>query len=510
MRAPDAGKAVAPPPSEHGRLLGALLSSGTLVQPEPVLTRAVRFLLGLPGGHDALDILIREAGVEPPSSGFWLTEVNHVSGGRTDLEYWGRGASTATVVIEAKIGHHLEVSQLAGYRARLPAEGGLLVVLVPASRLHLARSVVEELRAELAAEKDAAVVTAWTWEAVADAIEQRLPHSADVVQLRGLIAAAGALDVLPFAPAELLTFDDSRLNDLWRVLDRASTVSQDRRTPAQSRGPFRKWRRVPVGKYDASIILGLGRTEADGGEPWAWVAVEDDRRFGHGPRDALLAAFPDAVRGHRYVGVPLDLTPGTSGFELTAQVQAQLERVGGLVRDALEAAEAIALRSSKGRPITAPLSLGSIPPFAPGDLLETSTRRSEVAEVMHAVAIHLRQGSGTKWSEHGPFADRTWIGLDPHKTHLSLGIERTDPSDEPRPLAWISVWEGTPASAVVMRAMKSLFPGVAVSTPDGLGVPVEILPGSNGPEAFHAVVAQFQSLERAVRQELSEPVAPTD
>lgn len=136
----------APEPSTPGRLLAALLSAGTLVQPEPVLTRTLRLLLGLPGGSHALDGLIEEAGVAPPKDGFWLTEVGHESGGRTDLEYWGRGQRAPAVVVEAKIGHLLEASQVAGYRPRLAAIGGLLVALVPSSRVHFAQTVVAQLR----------------------------------------------------------------------------------------------------------------------------------------------------------------------------------------------------------------------------------------------------------------------------------------------------------------------------------------------------------------------------
>ena len=44
----------------------------------------------------------------------------------------------------------------------------------------------------------------------------------DVQQLRGLVEAAKALDIVPFDEDELTTANDSRVDDLWKVLDRAS------------------------------------------------------------------------------------------------------------------------------------------------------------------------------------------------------------------------------------------------------------------------------------------------
>ncbi|MDD2858974.1 MAG: hypothetical protein PHU75_09910 [Candidatus Nanopelagicales bacterium] len=214
----DASKQI---PSVRGRLLASLLSWSTLVQPEVALTRATRFLLSLPDGHTALDDLIRREGLHPEPDGYWLTEVRGEEGGRTDLEYrWGSPAHTR-VIVEAKIGHTLDAEQVAAYRARL-GDDGLLVVLVPASRRREGEKVVEELRREYAAADDPVRVALWTWDQVVEALEEALPEEPDVAQLRGLVDEAGALDIRPFDESELSTANESRFDDLWSVLDRAS------------------------------------------------------------------------------------------------------------------------------------------------------------------------------------------------------------------------------------------------------------------------------------------------
>ncbi|MDR7086829.1 hypothetical protein J2X11_001668 [Aeromicrobium panaciterrae] len=482
-----------------GHLLASLLSAGSLVQPEPVLTRAVRFLLGLPGASSALDELVRKAGLEPGQDGYWLTEVGHDDGGRTDLEYWW--GEKARVIVEAKIGHTLEASQLDGYRSRLPSAGGLLVVLVPTTRTRESSVIVESLRARYSDEGDTVGVALWTWDDVARQLESALGDSSDVAQLRGLIAAAGALDVMPFTTSQLDVADSSRVHDLWRVLDRASFGLFDHVLPMQHRGPFERWRFVSVGGYDASFKVGLGRRNRGSNESWIWASVDEVSRFGRAAQEALLARFDDAIRDGREIAIPIPLTAGLSGVELEEDIREKLFEIAATIREGIASGLAELAEHEAGAPAEVPHNLVGIPPFTKADLLDTSDRRADLELVTRAALRHVFDGKPVRLPRSEPFAKRCWIGIAPFGTHISIGIERTDGSHA-QDWVWISVHEATPSSALAYRVLDELFPGETVDIPRGRGLPAKIPEGSNGVEAFLSLVAQIEQTKRAVLEAL--------
>lgn len=496
----------APEPSTPGRLLAALLSAGTLVQPEPVLTRTLRFLLGLPGGSHALDGLIEEAGVAPPKDGFWLTEVGHESGGRTDLEYWGRGQRAPAVVVEAKIGHLLEASQVAGYRPRLAAIGGLLVALVPSSRVHFAQTVVAQLRRDFDDDGDTTRVALWTWDQVAEELIEALPENPDVVQLKGLIQATGAMDVEPFSVSQLFVPDDTRIEDLWRIVSRASSMVSGDRRPAQPGGPYFRWRFVSAGDFGAEFRVGVGRSERTDHETWVWASVDDSLRFGRVAMNALLENFSEAESGSGGVAVPVHLDANIHGSDLVDHVRDQLDAIARAIRRAVADDAARAEEANRGKPVAAPAELIGIPPFSSEDLLDSSGRRADVLEVLRTVMRQARRGKKAQFKPDEPFEHRGWIGLDPHATHISLGVGRTDPSTTPRPWAWLSVHEVTAHSDIAFEVLDRLFPESVVDIPLGRAVPVEIPVNATGVQAFHSVLAQVEHVMSEIRKALAEQI----
>lgn len=486
-------------PSTPGRLLATLLSQNTLVQPEVALTRATQFLLGLPGAANALDGLVEKSGLLPEPDGYWLTEVRGDEGGRTDLEYiWGEPESVH-VIVEAKVGHTLGGDQVGAYRPRL-GEGGLLVVLVPATRQREGKRVVQDLRHTYERAGDRVLVDLWTWDDIVDALEATLPENPDVVQLRGLVEATGALDIRPFSEGELVTSDRSRFDDLWSVLDQASFLGY----PAQNGGYFEKHRYYPVGAYDAYFSVGIGRFGHAEPEPWCWVRIWADAHLGLAQQEAIKAHRSDTEQDGDSLIVPLILEPDLSGYELTESLRAQLVVIAQQVRDGLRE-ELIKTDRTVVRAddkVLAPL-LG-VRAFTAAELLDSDPgRRGDIERVLVQVCRHIFGGGMVRWT--GPdaaFEKRNWIKLDPYRSHLSIGIARLDDAPSPRPWAWLSIEKATHQAEVVLAALNEAFPGQVRQIPKGWGLPLSITEGHDGVEAFASVVAQIEEAKTAILRAL--------
>lgn len=483
----------------RGQLLATLLSQNTLVQPEVALTRATQFLLGLPGAANALDGLIAPSGLVPEPGGYWLTEVRGDEG-RTDLEYrWG-AAEAVHVIIEAKVGDKLTVQQVDAYRPRLGAEG-LLVVLVPATRQRKDKEVVQELRQTYERAGDRIRVALWTWNDVADALDAALPEHPDAAQLRGLVEAAGALDFRPFSEGELITSDRSRFDDLWSVLDRASFLG----FPSRSGGYFEKYRYYPVGDFDAYFSVGIGRTGRSEPESWCWVRIWKDAHLGHAQQEAIKVHRPDVKQDGDSVVVPLVLEPDLSGYELIESLRDQLAKIAEQVREGIRRiilAETDRTVVPADEKVLAPLY--GIRAFTAAELLDSDPgRREDIEKILDQVCRHIFRGGKVRWvSADAAFENRNWITIDPFRSHLSIGVARTDGGLAPRPWAWLSVHETTAQADVVLRALGEAFPTQVDRIPNGWGLPLGITEGQNGVEAFASAVAQIEEARTAIRRAL--------
>lgn len=488
-----------PEPSAPGRLLATLLSQNTLVQPEVALTRATQFLLALPGAARALDDLVVTSGLVPESNGYWLTEVRGGDGGRTDLEYvWGDPAA-AHVVVEAKVGHFLGGDQVDAYRSRL-GEYGLLAVLVPATRRREGDRVVDELSRRYGGSGDRVAVALWTWDDVVDALETAMPGQCDVAQLKGLVEAAGALDIRPFSAGELVTSDRSRFADLWSILDDASFLGY----PAQSGGYFERHRFYPVGAYDAYFSVGIGRSGRNAPEPWCWVRIWSESHLGRAQQEAVRAHRSDCLEDGDDLIVPLVLEPDLSGYELTEALRAQLELLAQQVRARLREMidhddRTLAQVDAK---VLAPLH--GMRTFEVDELLDSNPdRRLDIESVLTQVSKHIFAGHAVRWS--GPdsaFEKRNWIKLDPYQSHLSIGIARRGEAASPRPWAWLSIESATHQADAVLEALRTAFPGQLNQTPDGWALPLRITEGDDGVAAFNAVVEQIDEARAAILRRL--------
>ena len=478
-------------------LLAKLLSQNTLVQPEVALTRATQFLLGLPRAAHALDELVgRRSGLTPEPGGYWLTEVWGPEGGRTDLEYrWGPDEKVQ-VIVEAKVGHSLGGDQVDAYRGRM-GEEGLLVVLVPATRQREGWQVVEQLRRTYKQASDAVRVDLWTWDEVAGAFESALPRQPDVIQLRGLVKAAGALDLSPFGAGELVTSDRSRFDDLWSVLDRASFLG----FPAQRNGYFEKYRFYPLGDYDAYFSVGIGRVHRSDQEPWCWVHFARDAHLGLLMQETVKTHWSEAMESGDSVDIPLRLEPGLSGYELTESLRTQLEGITVVVREDLRAYFAVNDRTAAQAEPSILAPLHGMPAFTSGELLDSDrSRRQDIQIVVDQACRHILAGGSLRWyGRDAGFSRRNWIPVDGYQTYVSIGIERLDDSESTRPWAWLFVHETAPHAEVVFRALDEAFPGHVENIPRGRGIPLSMTEGQNGLEAFESVVAQIESAKTAIR-----------
>jgi Arc/MetJ-type ribon-helix-helix transcriptional regulator len=403
------------------------------------------------------------------------------------------------VIVEAKIGHILDSSQVDAYRSRLGQEG-LLAVLVPIARRGEGERVVEDLRQNYERAEDPVRVCLWTWDEVVAALESTLQGDYDVVQLRGLIEAAGALDIRPFDEPELNTANDSRFDDLWIVLDRASWKLFDRSYRSQSGGPFTHYRHVSVGDFDAGFTVGIGRQARTDAEPWVWARIADTTHLGPASQTVIKRHRPDAVRDGDGLAFPLLLEPGLSGDELTQSIRGQLEDVAALIREGLrESLEELNLATVPAdKAVLVPLV--GMEAFALEDLLDSGNeRRRDLETVARQVARHIAQGGRATFAASPPFALRFWTPVHPYTTFLSIGIERTDNPGSPQPWVWLTLHQGTPRAAEALQALEAAFPGEVVPIPEGWGIPMGIPEGGSGVVAFHAYLSRVEQAKAALR-----------
>jgi hypothetical protein len=322
----------------------------------------------------------------------------------------------------------------------------------------------------------------------------------DVEQLRGLIEAAKALDIVPFDEHELTTANDSRFDDLWEVLDRASYKLFDITLPAQRDGIFVVWRYVAVGAFDAFFTVGIGRRERTDAEPWIWVKILNDSHLGRASQEVAKRLKPDAVVDEDGLAFPLLLEPGYSGVELEESIRDQLEKIAIQIRDGIS--ESLSKAGDGAGRSELPYSLTGMPAFAAEDLLDSSRQRRD-----DIVALVREAGRGFvtgrfRMQRSEPFESRFWIQVDPYKTHLSVGVGRTDESTVPRPWAWISVHESTPNRDVAYKALEERFQGEVKGIPNGRGLPLRIPDGVSAGDAFSSVVMQIETAKLAIRAAL--------
>ncbi len=142
--------------------------------------------------------------------------------------------------------------------------------------------------------------------------------------------------------------------------------------------------------------------------------------------------------------------------------------------------------------------------FTAAELLDSDpSRRQDIQRVLDQVCRHIFRGGKVRWvSADAAFEKRNWITIDPYRSHLSIGVARTDEALAPRPWAWLSIHETTHQADVVLRALDEAFPGQVVQIPKGWGLPLSITQGQNGVEAFASAVAQIEEARTAIRRSL--------
>ncbi|WP_225755638.1 hypothetical protein [Actinotalea sp. Marseille-Q4924] len=434
--------------NEPNGLLAALVTASVLAQPEVALTRGIAWVLGLEGASGALDQLVRGAGLEPSHGTRWFTEVAGADGGRTDLEcHWGT-PSRAHVVVEAKLGDALTYAQFGGYRSRLPADGGLLVALLPQARRAHGDRVVAEYRHVHC--DDPVRLAVWTYDDVLGALEAQLPDSGDLAQLRSLLEAHEALDVPPLTEDDL--WDDGRIRDLrtdpvWRVLDAASSGIFGHRLPA-GRAPGMQMRRYVAVTPDGGVFaVGVGLTEKDSTapRPWPWLVVPHDTPYGRVMAQAVAAMSAGrAEERHDATLVPLEMPLGVPGAVMVPEVRARIEGYAEAARDAVVRAQQAWSEDAPDRLLQYLPAVAGIAPIAPADMVDSSDRR--LADIEHLVDQLGRSATAGRVSQRisndPDYRVVRYMGVPPLATYVSTAIGARTSDDEPLPWAWLRVPRG--------------------------------------------------------------------
>jgi hypothetical protein len=490
-------------PNEPNGLLAALVPYGVLVQPEVALTRGLYWLLGLEGAVGALDGLVRRNGVEPGTNGFWLTEVVGADRGRTDLEYrWG-GLSGARVVVEAKIGHTLTYGQVAGYRSRLPHEGGLLVVLVPEARRLEGEHVVNEYRASNP--HDLVHLDVWTYDDVTRALEEHLPENPDVAQFKGLVQASRALDIFPMDEAQLMDDNDTRRDDIWRVIDTASYGLFNKRLPSGSDLFFESRRFVELVPYSTSLSVGVGRKswQTSVPRPWAWLRVSDTTTHARIAQTVLQEIRGgETSREADGIWVPLKVPAQATGAAMIQKVREQIEEIGVAAREALDEAYAADVTDAPIDLQGAIAAVLDVPPVEREDLLDGSdARKADIDLVVREAVRTLVKGNIHKPADDDDFASVRYLPVAPFDTNVAIAIGRKSHLgvDGAQPWAWLRVHNRTPHADIAFDVLEHLAPGRIVRDTLGRAFPLDIPAGVSGPRMLEVVCRQLQETIAAIR-----------
>ncbi|WP_203750356.1 hypothetical protein [Cellulomonas chitinilytica] len=474
------------------------------MQPEVALTRGLWWLLGLAGAADALDPLLVRGGIEPGHEPRWLTEVVGADRGRTDLEcHWGRPA-VAHVVVEAKIGHTLDVGQVAAYRHRLPDSGGLLAVLVPESRRHEADRVLAEYRVLFPDES--VHLDVWTYDEVTRALADRLPDSPDVAQFAGLVAASRALDISPLTEAELTEDQPGRRDDIWRVVEQASSGLFGQRSPAGTDRYFEVRRFVELAPLPTSLVVGVGRKgrQVDAPRPWAWLRISDDTAFAHVAQRVLDDLHPSGtLREGQGLGVPLQIPPGRWGAAMIDTVRDQIVTTASAIVSAID--EALASEVASGPPDLhdAMAAVLGMPPFEPADLLDDcDLRKGDIERMVLEVTTVLFGGQRLypQVRVDPDFDVVRYVQVTPFDTHVAIASGRKEhPSGRPEPRVWIRVHNDTRHAAIAFDVLEHLAPEQVARGTVGRAIPLAIPTGTPGPETLRRVHARIDEVRSAIR-----------
>jgi hypothetical protein len=462
-----------------------LLPYGTRAFSEVGLTIATWWLLGLEDASGAFDHLIRRNGIEPGPDGEWRTEVVG-EGGRSDLEYnWGDPLAP-NVIVEAKIGHHLHHTQLAGYRARLPKDGGLLVVLVPGTRRPKAKRVLEQYRS--AYPDDPVRLDVWSFDDVADALEAHLPESSDVAQLRPLIEEAKALDIAPLEEAQLLDDDPTRLDDIIIVFDYATYGLFDQWLPSGTRAGFEKAsRNVSLDPYPRLVSVGVGleSDQAPGPRPWVWLRVSDESASGPTAQAVLAKLRPGAlVHDDAGAAVPLIIPAGQAGGDAIEALRGEIEEISIEIRDALDALVETYL---------------SEPAADVFEDIDGSAGSGDVEEVVLEAVKKLRGGTVGRSQADASYTKNYWIRVEPFETYVAVAFHPKTSTRGPGP--WLRVHRGTTHAGIAMSVLEELDPDRLVDDGEGLAIPIDVteIPGPMmATTAYRQIHTAMNAIRRAI------------
>ncbi|KRD41333.1 hypothetical protein ASE38_17145 [Cellulomonas sp. Root930] len=502
-------------------MLAALVPSGVLVQPEVALTRGLWWLLGLADASKALDALIRRGGIEPAAEPQWLTEVVGPDRARTDLEcHWGTPAA-ARVVVEAKIGHTLDVEQVAAYRHRLPPAGGLLVVLVPEARRHEADRILTTYRT---LHPDELVhLDVWTYDEVTRALADQLPNSPDVAQFAGLVAASRALDISPLTEDELREDHPGRRDDIWRVVEQASSGLFGQRLPAGTDGYFEIRRFVELAPLPTSLTVGVGRKGRSSvdPQPWAWLRISDGTAYARVAQAVLEDLEPGRTRREDHgLRAPLRIPPGQWGAVMIETVRAQIETTSSAIVGAIE--QALAAEVDNGPPDLkdAMAAVLGMPPLQAPDLLDDSdVRRSDIERIVLEVTRVLFAGQRLYplVRADADFDVVRYIQVKPFDTHIATAFGRKQhPDGRAQPWVWLRVHNDSKHAPIAFHALEHLAPGRVVRGSVGRAIPLDIPTRRSGPEMVQGVFEHIERVIDAIRADIyaadailpSQPTAP--
>lgn len=315
-------------PAPHTPLLGRLAGYFT----EVITTDALRLLLDDPPSRAAfLDLVGDAVGVDLSMVRSFERERGIEGGWRLDLE--GLDAEgRPRLIVEAKIGHLITLDQMRTYLAHqqqaLGGERGVLMLLVPATRVSEGRMVLDTLEPDLP-QTIRTVVLSWEecLQTMAEALDTAgsgpVSPAADVAQLQAVCRVLSGWVV----PAVAVT-DPKHGQHLRTMLDRLTERLKSDLAwtgPLVNRNPAHVYRYVSVGHVDNYLSIGLAIGLEDlGGSPF-WLCIpQASPQFESWRKTLRLSAYGEELREMgEAVWLPLHLAPDLAGDTLVEHLAAQ-------------------------------------------------------------------------------------------------------------------------------------------------------------------------------------------
>jgi hypothetical protein len=305
--------------------------------------------------------------------------------------------------------------------------------------------------------------------------------------------------------AQLMDDNDTRRDDIWRVVDTASVGLFNKRLPSGTDLYFESRRFVELVPYSTSLSVGVGRKsrQKSAPQPWAWLRVSDTTTHARIAQTVLQELRRgETSREADGLWVPLKVPVQATGAVMIQEGREQIEEIGVAVRKALDEAYAADVTDAPPDLQPAIAAVLDVPPVEPEDLLDGSdARKADIDLVVRETVRTLIKGNLYKPTDDDDFASVRYLPVAPFDTNVAIAIGRKSHLgvNGAQPWAWLCVHNKTAHADIAFDVLEQLAPNRIVYDSLGRAFPLDIPAGEPGPRMLEVVLQQLQETMAAIR-----------